>query len=99
MKFFRAFINKINIERNVINRFRESGACSVDLAKPINEVGEINRSVFNKLKRKGVIETAGRDSYFLNEHGLMKFRMNRAKWGMIVLFLLLGMILLFKGSY
>lgn len=99
MNLFFVLFNKVNTERFLINKFREEGACSVSLAKPLEDIGDINKSMFYKLIRKGVIERGERGKYFLNEYGLMKYRMDRAKWGMISLFILLGIIILFKGNY
>ena len=98
MKLFLDLFNKINAERILINKLRDSGACSVDLAKSFEDIGSTNKSNFYKLIRKGVIERGEPNKYFLNEYGLMKYRMGRSKWGMIALFILLGMILLFKGN-
>lgn len=98
MKLFPELFKKINTERILINKFRESGACSIDLAKPLDDIGDINKSMFYKLIRKGVIEKGERSKYFLNESGLMKYRMDRVKWGMIALFILLGVIILSKGN-
>jgi len=98
MKLFSGLINKINTGRILVNKFRESGACSVNLARPLEDIGDINKLMFYKLIRKGVIERGERGKYFLNEYGLMKYRMDRVKWGMISLFILLGIIMLFKGN-
>ena len=98
MKLFFGLFKKINTERILINKFRKSGACSIDLAKPLEDIGDINKSMLYKLIRKGVIERGERNKYFLNESGLMKYRMDRVKWGMIALFILLGVIILSKGN-
>ncbi len=98
MKLFPGLFNKINSEKILIKKFRESDACSIDLAKPIDDIGDISKSMFYKLIRKGVIERGERSKYFLNESGLMKYRMERVKWGMIALFVLLGVIILSKGN-
>lgn len=98
MKLFSGLFKKISTERILIKKFRESGACSIDLAKPLDDIGDINKSMFYKLIRKGVIENGDRSKYFLNESELMKYRMDRVKWGMIALFILLGVIILSKGN-
>lgn len=84
---------KIRTEKKVISRFRELGALSIELAMEPAEIGEVNRSVFNKLLRKGVIQRGGGNSFFLSDHGLMKYRMDRVKWAMIILFMALMVIL------
>jgi len=93
MRLFQEITDKIRIEKKIISRLRELGALSIELAKGPAEIGEVNRSAFNKLIRKGVIERGGGNSFFLSDHGLMKYRMDRVKWAMIILFMVLMVIL------
>lgn len=94
MGVFRRIAGKIKGEKLIVSRFRENGALSIELAKDLRDIGEINRSVFNKLRRKGVIDEGGGGTYFLNDQGLMKYRMDRVKWAMIILFFILILILI-----
>ncbi len=89
MDLYRKIRAGFDKERSVISQFRKVGAISVELAKDKSEIGEFNRSVFNKLNRKGVIEAGGGGTFFLNEQVLMKHRLERVKWGMILLFIFL----------
>lgn len=98
MRLFHRITEKVRLEKNIIARFRELGAYTIELAKEPNEIGEVNRSVFNKLLRKGVIERGGGNSFYLSDHGLMKYRLDRVKWAMIVLFILLLVILMLCGK-
>jgi hypothetical protein len=81
---------RLRAERQVVDRFRQAGACSVDLAKPL---AELESPVFYKLLRQGVIVHAGSKKYFLDEKQLMQHRLNRVKWAMIVLFLVILLLL------
>ena len=94
MGLFQQITAKIRIEKKIISRFREVGALSIELAKGPAEIGEVNRSAFNKLLGKGVIQRGGGNSFFLSDHGLMKYRLDRVKWAMILLFMVLMVILL-----
>ena len=89
---------KINKEKQLISLFRKKGALSVELAKDIKNIGEVNRSVFNKLYRKGVLDKGGGETFFLNEQELMKYRMDRVKWAMILMFTILAILILISRS-
>lgn len=94
MNIFQKIAGSFNKEKLIISLFRESGALSVELAKDIREIGEVNRSAFNKLYGRGVLERGGGNTFFLNEQGLMKYRMERVKWAMILLLIILTIIIL-----
>lgn len=81
------------LQREIVGRFRQFGAFSVDLSKSLRDMGLSDSVVFRKLVRYGVIVYAGSQTYFLDERELMKYRMNRVKWGMIILFLILFVVL------
>ena len=98
MTFFQKISSNLNREKLLIVAFRDAGAESIELAKNIREIGEYNRSVFNKLVGKGVIEKGGGDTYFLSEQGLMKMKMDRVKWAMILLFTFIAFIILVSGT-
>ena len=98
MKVFQMITGKFNKEKKIISLFREKGALSVELAKDIKNIGEVNRSVFNKLYGKGVLDSGGGDTFFLNEQGLMKYRMDRVKWAMILMFTILAILILLSKS-
>ena len=85
-------INKIRI---IIRQFRNSAAISLELAKNLKDLGIEFNPLVAKLIRKGIIKNDGGDSYYLDEKSLMVDRMNKAKWGMVILFLILGFIFLY----
>ncbi len=98
MVWLQRISGKIEREKSIISLFRQQGALSIELAKELKEIGEINRAAFNKLYRKGVIESGGGNTFFLNDHGLMKYRMDRVKWAMITLFIvLIVIIIIYRG--
>jgi len=94
MGWLQRITGKIQRDKLIISKFRVKGALSIELAKELKEIGEINRSSFKRLCRKGVIESAGGNTYFLSDHGLMKYRMDRVKWAMITLFIILIVIII-----
>ncbi len=98
MKLLQIINDKFNKEKKIISLFREKGALSVELAKDIRDIGEVNRSVFNKLYSKGVLERGGGETFFLNEQGFMKHRMDRIKWAMILMFTILAILILISRS-
>ena len=98
MDWLQKITEKIQREKLIISMFRKNGALSIELAKELKDIGEINRSAFNKLCRKGVIESGGGNTFFLSDHGLMKYRMDRVKWAMITLFIILiVIIIIYRG--
>ena len=98
MNIFGNMRKKKRAENRLIDRFREKGAVSIDLALDPGEIGDLNRSAFNRLCSKGVFERGGGNTWFLSERGLMKTRMDRVKWAMILLFASLAIIFLFYGG-
>ena len=78
-----------NEQKHIIKKLRQSGAFSVDLSKTLQDLELSDSVVFRKLVRYGVIVHAGSKSYFLDERQFLKYRMNRVKWGMVVLFAVL----------
>lgn len=82
-------------QQKIIRKFREKGACSVELAKSLVELQVDNSQVAERLIKNRVIVSGGGDTYFLDERELMKFRLNRVKWGMSVLFLILIIIFIY----
>lgn len=93
MGIIKSIFGNFGLERKIITEFRQSGALSVDLAKSLQDLGLRDSAVLKKLMRYGVIAHAGAKTYFLDERELMKYRMNRVKWGMIILFLILFIVL------
>ena len=61
----------------------------MDLAKSIQELNLKDSVVFRNLVRKGIVVHAGYRTYFLDEQQWLRHRMNRVKWGMIVLLVIL----------
>jgi len=94
MTFFQKISSNLKREKLLIVAFRDAGAVSIEMAKDIREIGEFNRSAFNKLVGKSVIENGGGDTFFLSEQGLMKMKMDRVKWAMILLFTFIAFIIL-----
>jgi hypothetical protein len=76
-------------QKDVVRTFREAGAFSVELSKSLSDMGLSESMVFRKLVRNGVIVHAGSRTYFLDEKQWLGYRMNRVKWGLIVLFSIL----------
>ncbi len=82
-------------QKKIICKFREKGACYVDFAKSLDELQVGNSLIVKRLIKKRVIVNAGGDTYFLDERELMNFRLNRVKWGMSALFLILIIIFIY----
>lgn len=89
----KGMLQRLKAEKQVVDRFRREGACSVDLAKPLKELELQLSPAFYKLLRLRVIVHAGSNTYFLDEKQLMQVRLNRVKWAMIVLFLVLILLM------
>ncbi|MCK4944308.1 MAG: hypothetical protein KAS65_12070 [Candidatus Aminicenantes bacterium] len=89
----KGIFHQFSKQRHIIGKFRQTGAFSVDLSKSLRDLDLGESVVFKKLVRHGVIVHAGSRTYFLDERQLMKYRMNRVKWGMIILFLILFIVL------
>lgn len=88
---FSHFIKK----RKIIRKFREAGAYTIDFAKSLKDLDLKNSMILIKLKRHGVIVDAGDKNYYLDERALMQYRLKRTKWGMVLLFLILLIVLAF----
>ncbi len=95
MNAIKRYLHKLSNERKLISLFREAGATTFDLASDPKDFEDIKISVFNKMIRKKVLERADMNRYFLNERELLKYRMEKSKWGMILLLAILGAIILF----
>jgi hypothetical protein len=95
MDYIKSIFRRLRRERDLIGSFRDAGAYTVDLSIDPKEIGDINLSILNKLIRKGVLERADENKFFLNERELLKYRMEKSKWGMIFLLFILGVIILF----
>jgi hypothetical protein len=95
MNFIKNIFRGLKRERELIGKFREAGAYTFDLSIDPKEIGDINISLLNKLIRKRVLERAEGSKLFLNDRELLKYRMEKSKWGMIFLLFILGVIILF----
>jgi len=82
-------------QEKIIRKLREKGACSVELAKSLADLQVDSSKVAKRLIKNRVIKSGGGNTYFLDERELMKFRLNRVKWGMSILFLILIIILIY----
>ena len=80
------------LQKEIIEKLRQSGACSADMAKSVQDLDLEESVVFRKLIRRGIIVHAGSRTYFLDEQQWLRHRMNRVKWGMIALFVVLLMV-------
>ena len=96
MKLLNELFSAFYYRREIIKRFRQVGATSVHFAKTVMEIekfaGSWNpmpKSALNHFIRKGVIVHQGHDMFYLDEQKLMQYRMNRVKWAMVILLLLL----------
>jgi len=87
-------IENMKLERKIIRKFRDTAACSVDFAKSFQEIGVSQSAVLRKLVSRGVIVRGGDGIYFLDEQAYLKFRLDRTKYGMMALFVLLALIAL-----
>lgn len=76
----------------IIETLRRAGACSVDLAKSLQELNLKDSPAFRNLIRKGIVIHAGSRTYFLDERQWLRHRLNWVKWGMVGL---LSILLLF----
>jgi hypothetical protein len=88
----KGIFHQFSKHRHIIGKFRQTGAFSVNLSKSIRDLGLEESVVFRKLIRQGVIVHAGSRTYFLDEQQWLRHRMNRVKWGMIALFVVLLMV-------
>ena len=93
----RAILTHHRRRREIIARFRQFAACSLELARPLSEL-ELRESMHLRrlMRRQVVLQDEKR--YYLDEQALMQQRMNTVKWGMILLFLLLGMVILYMNK-
>jgi hypothetical protein len=82
----------LRLQKEIIEKLRQSGACSPDMAKSVQDLELKDSSVFRKLIRRGVIVHGGSRTYFLDEQQWLRHRLNRVKWGMIALFVVLLMV-------
>ncbi|KAF5435157.1 hypothetical protein C5S36_03730 [Candidatus Methanophagaceae archaeon] len=80
------------MQKEIIEKLRQSGACSPDMAKSVQDLELKDSSVFRNLIRKGIAVHAGSRTYFLDEQQWLHHRLNRVKWGMIALFVILLMV-------
>ena len=98
MRGMKNFFIKYKIYKSIIKKFRAQSAGSIELARSLNKLDidyNTNRVLINKLLRKGILKKfPSEDMYYLDERQLMQVNMNRVKWGIILLFALLGFIFL-----
>ena len=81
--------------KNLIRIFREAGACGVDFARSLPELGIEPSRILRRLIDRGIIAHGGGRTYFLDERRLLSWRMNTVKWGMILLLLALFLLMQF----
>lgn len=87
-------LENAKLERGIIRKFRESAACTVEFAKNFQDIGVSQSAVLRKLINRGVIVRGGDRIYFLDEQAYLKYRLDRTKYGMMALFVILALIAL-----
>ena len=92
---FKRLVSNVKLERSIIGKFRENAACTVDFAKSFQDVGVSQSAALRKLINRGIIVRGGDRIYFLDERAYLKYRVDRTKYGMMALFVILAMIALF----
>ncbi|MDY0298184.1 MAG: hypothetical protein RB296_12795 [Acidobacteriota bacterium] len=85
---------QIRRRREIIAVFRDSAACTVEMARPLEELGLRDSPALRKLMRQQVVHRE-QQRYYLDDRGLIRRRMNNVKWGMIALFFILGLVILY----
>jgi len=91
-----AIVAQLRRRRMIIAAFRAHAAESPEMARSLEELGLRDSMLLRKMMRQQVIRHENR-RYYLDDRGLITHRMNRVKWGMIVLFLILGMVILYMN--
>ncbi len=83
-------------KREIIKNFRYHAAYSFEMAKSLDELNiDYNTFRFDliKLSQNGIINKIPLEkTYYLDEKKLLQYRMNRVKWGILILFLILSLI-------
>lgn len=91
-----AIVVQLRRRRGIIAVFRDQAAESPEMARSLEELGLRDSMLLRKMMRQQVIRREhGR--YYLDDRGLITHRMNRVKWGMIVLFMILGLVILYMN--
>jgi hypothetical protein len=80
--------------KKLINKFRESGTTSPRTAKTLADLNIYPRRMFNRLLRRGVINEAGSERYYLNEGNLDEYNQVRRIRVMIIFGVLILLFLL-----
>ena len=75
--------------KKILTKFRDSGAYTAELARSLKDLDLRSSPYLNQFIRHKVIVNNGSDGYYLDERALMQYRMNRTKWGMVILMLIL----------
>jgi len=91
-----SILTRFRRRREIIAAFRDHAAGSPEMARSLQELGLRDSMPLRKLLRQQVLQREQR-MYYLDERGLIRHRMNRVKWGMIMLFLLLGLVILYMN--
>lgn len=89
------FLTKLRIKRTIIRKFRNGGACSFELAQPLDELDLRVTPILNQMIRKGIIVNTGFGTFYLDEHVVLQRRMGLTKWGMVILMIILGVIIFY----
>lgn len=87
-------VENFKLERSIIRKFRENAACTVEFAKNFQDIGVSQSAVLRKLINRGIIVRGGDRIFFLDEQAYLKYRLDRTKYGMMALFIILGLIAL-----
>lgn len=89
-----SYFSQFRRRREIIAAFRNSAAGTPEMARSLEELGLRNSTALRKLMRRQVVRCE-QQRYYLDERGLIRHRMNSVKWGMIALFFLLGLVILY----
>jgi hypothetical protein len=91
----RRVIGDFSEKKRLIRIFRDAGACGVDFARSLPELGVEPSRILRRLMDQGIVVHGGGRTYFLDERRLLGQRMTTVKWGMILLLLALFLLMQF----
>ena len=89
-----SLFSQLRRRREIIAAFRNSAAGTPEMARSLEELGLRDSTALRKLVRRQVVQRE-QQRYYLDERGLIRRQMNNVKWGMIALFFILGIVILY----
>jgi len=79
--------------KSILEKFRNQSAFNMDLAIKLDNFDRTDFPIINALKRKNIIVKVGfEDLYYLDEKKLLENRLNKTKWAMILLIILIAIL-------